>query len=123
MKIELSLRKEYCGLPIGMTIKKNCYFDKSSRSPYYATYELVSDSSRLTYRVGDIIRFSMSSFIFRKDIRGQYGTILIRYKIIKEKRYKTFIDYYAIVLINSGESKGKLYNVCPFNLCKMHKSI
>jgi hypothetical protein len=122
MRIELSLRKKYCGLPIGRTIKKE-FFYKDERPPYYATYELVSDSPRLNHRVGDVIRFTLNNSVFREDIRGEYGVILIRYKIIKEKIFDTFIDYYAIVLIISGKSKGKLYNVCPFNLSKMYKSI
>jgi len=131
--VKLSLRKKDYGLPLGKTIKKiaSCpyYYYKFDRKnnkyennkyEYQATYQKV-DSDRLRLRRGDIIRFD--SCTFRKKIRGKYGVILERYRIIKEKLNGTFKDYYAVVLITSGELKGHLQHICCHNLSNLSKQI
>lgn len=118
---DLSIYKEYFGLPIGRTVLKEWYFHNGQYPPYEARYELVEDNVRLSLRKGDLIKFATGYTVFRKDVRGQFGVILERYKIIKIKERATYVDYYAIVLIITGKSKGELYNVCPFNLSRLYK--
>ena len=132
--VKLSLREKDYGLPLGKTIDKvacypyyyhiNRHKDKEkhrdSNYKYSATYEIV-DSDRLRLRRGDIIKFNSSTF--RKDIKGKYGVILERYRIIKEKINGTYKDYYAVVLITSGKLKGQLQHVCCHKLSSLSKQI
>jgi len=129
--VKLSLRKKDYGLPLGRTIDKIgeypiYYHHKFNRKGgkksyvYSATYERV-DTDRLRLRRGDMIKFCSSTF--RKDIRGKYGVILERYRIIKEKLNGTFKDYYAVVLITSGKLKGQLQHVGCHKLSSLSKQI
>lgn len=74
---------------------------------YNFKYEIVEDNPRLGLRKGDIVRFSHSP-IFPKEIRGEMGVVLERFKLVKDKGYHTFQDYGAIVMIITGEMKGKI---------------
>ena len=131
--VKLSLRKKDYGLPLGRTIDKVAqypyYYHRTHRKniskednhyEYSATYERV-DTDRLGLRRGDIIRFN--SYTFRKEVRGKYGVILERYRIIKEKLNGTFKDYYAVVLITSGKLKGQLQHVGCHKLASLSKQI
>jgi len=134
--VKLSLREKDYGLPLGKTINKvACYpyyyhisrnKDKENHREnnydYRATYERV-DSDRLRLRRGDMIRFSSCKWTFKKDIRGKYGVILERYRIIKTKINGTFKDYYAVVLITSGKLKGQLQHVGCHKLSSLSKQI
>ncbi len=134
--VKLSLREKDYGLPLGKTIDKvACYpyyyhinknlYKKTNGDnnyEYSATYERV-DSDRLRLRRGDIIKFSSCQWTFKKDIRGKYGVILERYRIIKAKLNGTFKDYYAVVLITSGKLKGQLQHVGCHKLSSLSKQI
>jgi len=128
--IKLSLLEKNYGLPLGKTITKQASHPWYSRSrtrgsnnlyDYQATYERV-DTDRLRIRRGDIIKFN-SEISFKKEVRGKYGVILERYRIIKEKLNGTFKDYYAVVLITTGKLKGQLQHVCCHNLSNLSKQI
>lgn len=123
MGIQLSLHKKDYGLPTHHPIMKDSFFKADERPPYKATYKIIKDNPRLSIRRGDLIHFSKDSQAFRENLRGESGVILDRYKIIKEKTTGTYVDFYAIVMITSGESKGELYNVCPFNLSRLFKYV
>lgn len=134
MAVKLSLRKKDYGLPLGKTI------DKIARYPYYfgrlnkeqtissyeykATFQRI-DSDKLRLRRGDMIRFSPSDYRggFGKKVRGEFGVILERYRIVKRKLNGTFKDYYAVVLITSGELKGHLQHVGCHKLSCLSKNI
>jgi len=132
MGVKLSLLQKDYGLPLGKTI------DKVAQYPYYyarhnkltsksyeykATFEIV-DSDKLRLRRGDMIKFSISNYGgFRKDLRGEFGVIIERYRIIKNKLNGTFVDYYAVVLITSGKLKGKLQHVGCHKLSNLIKNI
>jgi len=68
----------------------------------------------LRIKVGDIVK--LQTHDFRKEVQGQFGVTLERYKIIKEKVNGTFTDYNAVVLITTGKLKGQLYHVGPYRL-------
>ena len=134
MNVKLSLQKKNYGLPLGETIMKLAFYPQSHRFgfskvckhknnkyEYPATFQIV-DSDRLRLRKGDIVQFS-NLRVFRKDIKGQFGVILERYRIIKQKMNGTFKDYYAVVLIISGKLKGNLQHIGCYNLSKLIKQI
>jgi hypothetical protein len=130
MGVKLSLREKDYGLPLGKTITKFArypyYFGRDMKEQtlssyeYEATFERI-DSDKLRLRRGDIIKFS--NFSFGKKVRGQFGVILERYRIIKNKLNGTFKDYYAVVLITSGELKGQLQHVGCHKLSNIKKDI
>ena len=128
--VKLSLREKDYGLPLGKTIDAVAsypyYYHRERKEnhqyDYRATYEKV-DSDRLRIRRGDIIRFSSCKWTFRKEVRGKYGVIIERYRIIKYKISGTFKDYYAVVLVTSGKLKGQLYNVSCHRLSSLNKQI
>jgi len=93
----------------------------NNKYEYKATYEIVN-SDRLRLTKGDIIRFN-NQWLFKKDIRGEFGVILERYRIIKQKLNGTFKDYYAVVLITTGKLKGQLQHVGRCNLSSLSKQI
>jgi hypothetical protein len=132
MGVKLSLRKKDYGLPLGRTISKfalypHYYYHRAHKDngedttyEYDATFERV-DSDNLSLRRGDIIKFS--EFKWGKEVKGQFGVILERYRIIKEKLNGTFKDYYAVVLITSGKLKGKLQHIDRTKLSSLSKQI
>jgi hypothetical protein len=135
MGVKLSLRKKDYGLPLGKTIDKVAtypyYYHRFSKKgtendkyEYKASFQRV-DGNQLRLRRGDMIRFSSGDWTggFRKDIRGEYGVILERYRIIKRKINGTFKDYYAVVLITSGKLKGQLQHVGCHKLSSLSKHI
>lgn len=133
MVVKLSLRKKDYGLPLGKTIDKVATYpyyyhrfdrkeNKGSKYEYKASFQRV-DSNQLRLRRGDIIRFSESEFKFGKEVKGEFGVILERYRIIKRKINGTFKDYYAVVLITSGKLKGQLQHVGCHRLSGLSKNI
>jgi hypothetical protein len=132
MGVKLSLREKDYGLPLGKTINKVAqypyYFgrhnkDSAKTYEYRATYQRV-DSDKLRLRRGDIIKFSSDQWCgFRQEVRGEFGVILERYRVIKNKVNGIFKDYYAVILITSGEAKGQLQHVGCHDLSKLSKTI
>ena len=135
MGVKLSLLEKDYGLPLGKTIMKTASYpsyyglygikanevDDDNTYEYPATFQRV-DSDRLNLRRGDIIKFN-TKWNFKKEVRGKYGVILERYRIIKQKLNGTFKDYYAVVLITSGKLKGQLQHVGCHNLSSLSKQI
>jgi hypothetical protein len=133
MAVKLSLRKKDYGLPLGKTIDKIAQypyyygrFNKNSPKEYEykATFQRI-DTDKLRLRRGDMIRFSPADYRggFGKKVRGEFGVILERYRIIKRKLNGTYKDYYAVVLITSGELKGQLQHVGCHKLSCLSKNI
>jgi len=108
-------------------------------------YETVQDSKRLGSRKGDIIRFGSGFYerpfgdwrdwflASREDKKifwqrkesvpiyaiNQYAIIANRYRWIKYKDYKTFMDYGAIIMMTTGPKacrSRKYYTVRPYRM-------
>lgn len=132
MGVKLSLRKKDYGLPLGKTIEKIAqypyYYGRPNKnSPkeyeYKATFQRI-DSDKLRLKRGDMIKFSPAIHGgFGKYVRGEFGVILERYRIVKRKLNGTFKDYYAVVLITSGKLKGQLQHVGCHKLSCLSKNI
>jgi len=130
MKVRLSLQEKNYGLPLGKTVYSiaNFFYNRYRTKPipndnhyeYPRTYEIV-DSDRLRIRKGDIIQFNHC--MFKKEIYQEFGVILERYRIIKQKNNGTFKDYYAIALITTGKLKGELYHVTYSRVSALKKEI
>ena len=129
--VKLSLLDKNYGLPLDETVMNTAsrpsYYYRTGNNytgrtyEYPATYHIV-DSDRLRIRKGDIVRIA-DSYIYRKNVRGEFGVVLDRYRIVKQKVNGTFKDYYAIVLISTGEDKGQLLSVGPHRLSGLSKNI
>jgi len=115
------LRKEDYGIPVGKILRGVA---RSSRSneyyEYTYTYEFC-DSNRMRLRRGDIFEFS-DSYKLPKYVRGQHGVVLERYRKVKFK-YKTFKDYCAVVMIITGDSKGKILRIASTKLSCLEECV
>ena len=122
--MKLQPNEKNYGLPFGETIMKHTHYPYRRVKPggyeYPATYQIVN-SDRLKTKRGDIIQFDCCTF--KKAVRDEYGVVLERYRIIKQKENGLFKDYYAIVLVTSGKLKGTLYHVSPYRLSGLKKHI
>ncbi len=123
---KLSFEKENFGIPYNTRIHNIICHSWSMRAGRNGshidctyTFKKLKDNDRLGKRVGDIIRFD---YRFGK-LKGYFGVILERYKILKEKPIGTFNDYGAVVLISNGKRKGEVYNVSPQRLAGLIKTI
>lgn len=97
-------------IPIGKVITEllTCRRSKTKSGICKKTYEIV-DNDRMTLRKGDIIKFS--SYISRKYplyAYGEFGVVLERYRIKKEKPTGTFYDYCTVIMMLTGVKKGHI---------------
>jgi len=103
------LRAENYGLPIGEKQTYNAsgghQYGRSKGKGATVTkyYELLDVSDGMKKRPGDVVRFNNKNV--SPSIFGEYGVILDRYRIIKDKG-TVFKDYYSIIMIITGRKKG-----------------
>ena len=83
------------------------------------TYEII-DNDKLFLRKGDIFKFEETPCVGKLPLYaiGQFGVILERYRIFKQKSIGSFNDYGAVVMMLSGKRKG---HIAKFSSSKMAK--
>jgi len=74
---------------------------------YEKIYEIVEPNEKSRLNRGDVL-FLDNWYTVRGDYRGQMVVVLDKYRITKFKPHGLFRDYHAVVMILSGEGKGRI---------------
>lgn len=109
------LRQENYGIPVGKEITRTANvsyrgrpFRRSRQSYNYTVkYQFVETNKRLKLQRGDIVLFDQSNYL-PKYAQGQFGVVIDRYRLVKDK-YVTFKDYYCVLMVITGSQKGRVF--------------
>lgn len=109
------LRQENYGIPIGEEItrtartynRNSLMRGKGHNYNYTVEYQFVETNKRLKLQRGDIVSFDQSDYL-PKYAQGQFGVVIDRYRLVKDK-YITFRDYCCVLMVITGSEKGRVF--------------
>lgn len=87
---------------------------------YKAEFQIVPDSLKLKYRIGDIIKFNSLPGvpIYAKN---NYAIVINRYRWVKHKTERTYCDYGTEILMLTGNKVGlkrRYFSMSPWKKIK-----
>jgi len=116
------IRKEDYGIPIGKIMKGVAHSSRGG-APYEYTYTYeFCDGEQMRLRRGDIFKFSDTTKL-PKHTRNQMGVVLDRYRKVKFKWERTYKDYCAVVMVITGDSKGRILRIASSKLSSLQECV
>lgn len=88
---------------------------------YDVEFQIVQDSPRLKYHVGDIIKFNNLLYVVPIYARNEYAIIINKYRWVKHKRERTYCDYGNEIMMLTGDKIGhnrRYYTSTPWKKVK-----